>query len=355
MGSCNGSTTWLTDPVRVLDSRDPVDVGLNGPFASQVSQKLRVTGSIATTTGNKTVVPSGATGVLLNVTVVGASANGFVSIRPGDATGAPSTSSLNFNAGDIIPNAVLVALPTSGPNAGQIDITYDAFGASGPSTDLLVDVVGYSSSAKLDALEAALATKANSADVNTQLGNRYTKPESDARHLPQGDIVMGYGQTFSLNGNATPASSLQSIDAFRVSSGNGAILMNLAGPAMIGGIDYGLKSISYCLFQRIAPGFITRVTVFPTGPGPTVVGSVQVNDETDRSVVGCYAVPVNNTTATSFTFGITFEGGGGGLVDVRNVTATWAPASTIPVMLDQAGVAGSDGVAVGSSSAADGG
>jgi len=167
------STAVLTDPVRVLDSRDPVNVGLNGPFASQVSQKLRVTGSIATTTGNKTVVPSGATGVLLNVTVVGASANGFVSIRPGDATGAPSTSSLNFNAGDIIPNAVLVALPTSGANAGQIDITYDAFGASGPSTDLLVDVVGYSSSAKLDALEAALATKANSADV-------YTKSQSDS-------------------------------------------------------------------------------------------------------------------------------------------------------------------------------
>ena len=52
------STAVLTDPVRVLDSRDPVIVGLNGPLASQVSQKLRVTGSIATTTGNKTVVPS---------------------------------------------------------------------------------------------------------------------------------------------------------------------------------------------------------------------------------------------------------------------------------------------------------
>ena len=35
------------------------------------------------------LVPAGATGVLLNVTAVGATAEGFVSIRPGDATGAP--------------------------------------------------------------------------------------------------------------------------------------------------------------------------------------------------------------------------------------------------------------------------
>ena len=258
------------------------------------------------------------------------------------------TSSLNFNAGEIIPNAVLVALPTSGANAGQIDITYNAFGASGPSTDLLVDVVGYSSSAKLDALEAALATKANSADV-------YTKPQTDSRYLPQGDIVMGYGQNFSPNGSEPSSGSQQSGSFFRVVSGDGVILMDMAGPAMIGGIDYGLKSVSHCLFQRIAPGFITRVMVLPTGPGPTISSSAQVFDDTDRSVVGCYAVTVNNTTATSFTFGITFDGGGGGLVAVHNVTATWAPASAIPVMLDQGGVAEGDDAAVGSSSAADGG
>lgn len=84
-------------------------------------------------------VPAGATGVLLNVAVVGPSADGFLSVCPGDATGAPSTSSLNFTAGDIVPNSVQVGLPT----AGQIDITYDAFGQAGPTTDVLIDVVGY--------------------------------------------------------------------------------------------------------------------------------------------------------------------------------------------------------------------
>ncbi len=137
------SSVVTIDPLRILDSRDGVDVGLPGPFVSPVSQKLQVTGSVPTTTGTQTVVPAGATGVLMNVTVVGPTADGFLSIRPGSATGAPATSSLNFVAGDIVPNSVQVGLPTSGANAGQIDITYDAFGTPGPTTDVLIDVVGY--------------------------------------------------------------------------------------------------------------------------------------------------------------------------------------------------------------------
>jgi hypothetical protein len=139
--SSPASSVVTVDPSRILDTR--TDVGLAGPFVSAVSEKLQVTGPVATTSGAKTVVPSGATGVLLNVTVVAPAAAGFVSIRPGDATGAPSTSSLNFDAGAVVPNAVQVGLPTSGANAGQIDITYDAYGVAGPSTEMLIDVVGY--------------------------------------------------------------------------------------------------------------------------------------------------------------------------------------------------------------------
>lgn len=135
------SSVVTIDPVRILDTR--TDVGLPGPFVSAVSQKLKVTGAVPTSTGTQTPVPVGATGVLLNVTVVGPSANGFLSVRPGDATGVASTSSLNFNAGDLIPNSVQVGLPTSGANAGQIDITYDAYGTKGPTTEVLIDVVGY--------------------------------------------------------------------------------------------------------------------------------------------------------------------------------------------------------------------
>ncbi len=135
------SAVITIDPVRILDTR--TDVGLPGPFVSAVSQKLKVTGAVPTATGVQTPVPAGATGVLLNVTVVSPSAAGFLSVRPGDATGKPTTSSLNFAANQIVPNSVQVGLPTAGANAGQIDITFDAFGAVGPTTEVLVDVVGY--------------------------------------------------------------------------------------------------------------------------------------------------------------------------------------------------------------------
>lgn len=130
-------------PVRVLDTRDGVDVGLAGPFVSPVGQDLQITGSIPTTAGPQVVVPAGATAVLLNVTAVSPQANGFISVRPADAPGAPATSSLNFAAGETVPNAVTVAVPTAGADLGKIEITYDALGTAGPRTDVLIDVVGY--------------------------------------------------------------------------------------------------------------------------------------------------------------------------------------------------------------------
>lgn len=141
--SSTPSNVVAITPVRILDTRDPLNVGLAGPFVSATAQDLKVTGNVATTTGNQIVVPDGATAVLLNVTSVSSTAEGFISVRPADAPGAPSTSSLNFRAGATTPNAVTVALPTAGGDAGKIEIVYDALGTAGPQTDVLVDVVGY--------------------------------------------------------------------------------------------------------------------------------------------------------------------------------------------------------------------
>lgn len=149
----NESTVVAVTPQRVLDTRDPTNLGLSGPFVSQVSQKLQITGNVAVASGGPTtVVPDGATGVLMNVTAVSPTADGFVSIRPGNATGTPSTSSLNVEGGSIVPNSVQVALPTSGGNAGKIEITFDAYGIPGHTTDLLIDIVGYTTSSGLQEL-----------------------------------------------------------------------------------------------------------------------------------------------------------------------------------------------------------
>ena len=182
------ATIVAIEPVRVLDTRDPNDIGLAGPFVSPVSQKLRVTGPIQTATGTQTVVPVGATGVLLSFTIVGPTADGFASVRPGDAVGAPTTSSINFSAGSSVANSVQVALPTTGSNAGMIDITYDALGVAGPTTEVLVDVVGYTTTGKLDELATQVAAKADLSDV-------YSRSEVDAKVAAKADVSDVYSRS----------------------------------------------------------------------------------------------------------------------------------------------------------------
>ncbi len=133
-------------PVRVLDSRL---AEFGGTFTSATPELLQVTGDIptvgddGTTVGTGTPVPAGATAIVANVTVVFPSTGGFVSVRPGTVTGSPTTSNINFTAGGVvIPNSVTVELPTTGPEAGQVELWFQGT-APAATADLLVDIVGY--------------------------------------------------------------------------------------------------------------------------------------------------------------------------------------------------------------------
>jgi len=319
------STIVNVTPVRVLDTRDPVNVGLPGPFVSAVSQKLQITGAVPTTAGTQSPVPTGATGVLLNVTSVGPTANGFISVRPGDATGAPATSSLNVNAGSNVPNAVQVALPTAGANAGKIDITWDAYGVAGPTTEILVDIVGYTTSKGIQELVAdvvnlntVVGTKANAADV-------YTKAQVNAGFVPQGEIVMSDYPLFEPNNNVPPTAIQYFSDTVRVTGGVGFAHMGLTGPRRLGAVNYGLKSMTYCLRGGGAPAFITSFQV--TGWSAAGVSDT-ATDGTDRSAAGCYTLNVNDPVSQSYQAMWTFSGAGG-FVDFLSVTTTWAPTTTL--------------------------
>lgn len=129
-------------PERILDTRS--DVGLTGPFVSGVPQTLQVTGNVpiqpaGAPASTATVVPSGATAVVFNVTVLSPSTKGFLAIRPADATGAPAVSNINWGAGGAnLANAVTVAMPTSGTFDGQVEIF-----VNGTVAHVLVDVAGY--------------------------------------------------------------------------------------------------------------------------------------------------------------------------------------------------------------------
>ena len=146
------STVVTVDPTRVLDTRS--NIGVTGKFSAGTSQKLQVTGTINTwieanqKSTSRVVVPVGATGVLLNVTAVRPTGAGFLSIRPGNATGVPATSGLNFTPGDVVANTITVAVPTAGANAGEIDLYYGT-GTTRATMDVVIDVFGYTTNTGL--------------------------------------------------------------------------------------------------------------------------------------------------------------------------------------------------------------
>jgi carboxypeptidase T len=123
-----GATFHTITPGRVLDSRIGLGAGL---FHSQVAQSFAVGGLFG--------VPVDAVAVTGNVTVVGQSYRGYVTIAPGLSSGVqPPTSTLNFPVGDIRANGVTVPL---GPN-GRLDAMYWATSKTA-RTHLVFDVTGY--------------------------------------------------------------------------------------------------------------------------------------------------------------------------------------------------------------------
>ncbi|MEJ7764577.1 MAG: hypothetical protein WKF86_03685 [Acidimicrobiales bacterium] len=114
------------NPARILDTRRAVRVGpYDTPWGPGQTRDVTVNGSRG--------VPYDAGAVVLNVTVTGPSAPGYLTIWP-DEQPMPSSSSLNWASGETIPNAVTVR-PGSG---GRVSV----FSSAG-SAEVIFDVVGY--------------------------------------------------------------------------------------------------------------------------------------------------------------------------------------------------------------------
>jgi hypothetical protein len=126
-----GSVFTGVTPVRILDTRSGIG-GFSSPVGPAGTIALTVSGwgGVPLMTSTSPIPP---TAVVLNVTVTNPSAGGYLTLFP-DGAPQPTTSDLNFMAGQTIPNLVVVRV---GPN-GKLDI----FNAAG-TTDLIADVVGW--------------------------------------------------------------------------------------------------------------------------------------------------------------------------------------------------------------------
>lgn len=125
-GATSGSASTLDVgvPTRVLDTRKATGVATTTPVAPSASVTLTLPN-----------LPANTTAVVLNVTVTAPTGGGYLTVSPGDSTGTkPTTSSLNFSAGETIPNLVVVAV-TGGKvsfyngSAGTVHVVADLFAA----------------------------------------------------------------------------------------------------------------------------------------------------------------------------------------------------------------------------------
>jgi hypothetical protein len=128
-------------PVRILDSRTGINIGLSGHFSANVARRLQVGG---VTVGAGVPVPGAAIAITGNLTVVNQTAGGYLSVLTADpGGGTPAVSNLNFPVGDIRANGVTVPLDADPLATGHkgIWIVYKA--APGRTADVLLDVTGY--------------------------------------------------------------------------------------------------------------------------------------------------------------------------------------------------------------------
>jgi hypothetical protein len=128
-GTPGASSFVPITPCRLFDTRPATLVGVrNSPLGAQATFTATVWGS----NGNCSI-PSGATGVSMNVVAVNPTAPSFLTVFPADQP-QPLASSLNWVAGQSpTPNAVTVSLSAAGKisfynNTGTVDLAADIVG-----------------------------------------------------------------------------------------------------------------------------------------------------------------------------------------------------------------------------------
>jgi hypothetical protein len=127
----SGATYFTVTPARVLDSRPGAGHIGAATFHARVKQAF----AVATVASG---VPTDAIAVTGNVTVVGQTRGGFVTVAPSLTSGViPLTSTINFPLGDTRANGVTVALHSG----GTLDAMY--WSNSTDTVNLLFDVTGY--------------------------------------------------------------------------------------------------------------------------------------------------------------------------------------------------------------------
>ncbi|WP_328923794.1 hypothetical protein OG429_03575 [Streptomyces sp. NBC_00190] len=124
----DGSEFTPHAPTRLLDTRDGTGTGSSAgrPIAPYATTRVKVTGNGG--------IPAGVTAVALNLTATNTSAGGHI-IAYASGKEQPTTSNVNFAAGQTVPNLAIVPVGED----GYVELANRSVG----SVDLIADVTGY--------------------------------------------------------------------------------------------------------------------------------------------------------------------------------------------------------------------
>jgi hypothetical protein len=167
----HGATYHPLDPARILDTRS--GVGLAGAFASSQPRSFQVRGA--------GLVPGNATAVTGNLTVSGAGYRGWLYVGP-DSTATPSSSNLNFPAGENRANGVTALLDAQ----GKLSITLVTQVPA--SASVIFDVTGYFTA---DLTGSAYIPLAPARVLDSRIGTGLSGPFSS--HVARTLAVAGAG------------------------------------------------------------------------------------------------------------------------------------------------------------------
>ncbi|MEV8095807.1 right-handed parallel beta-helix repeat-containing protein [Kitasatospora sp. NPDC085879] len=120
-----GSDYTAYGPTRVLDTREGVGASRRkvGPF-----------GTVHLKVGGNEGIPQDATAVVMNLTVTSPTAPGFITAYPYGG-GRPTTSNVNYVAGQTVPNLAVVPVGSDG--------YVELYNGSNGTVDLVADIAGY--------------------------------------------------------------------------------------------------------------------------------------------------------------------------------------------------------------------
>lgn len=194
--SYDSTTFHPVAPERVLDTRSA-----SQPCAGQTTGKLSADVPYAVKVAGCAGVPPEATAVTGNVTVWSSETAGFLYAGPDPST-TPTTSVVNFPAGQTVTNGITVAL-----RSGTVSATYVS--SAGAALDLAFDVTGYFSP---DSSGSTYHTVAPTRVVDSTKGIRLGLDSSLAADVPAEFEVAGVASILAgataVTGNVTVSNAM---------------------------------------------------------------------------------------------------------------------------------------------------